>query len=95
MLCVFVDTPTGNQYGPPSTSFSKKQHPWGAAAFGSLRSPSLRRTPRVFGGAAASLLLRGELSHRSQQSNLQKDFYTPFASCGIPKMNGLVLNGHR
>jgi hypothetical protein len=67
MVDVFVDTPTGNQHGPPSTSFWNEQHPLGAAPFGSLRSPSLHRTQRVFG--------------QGTQSNLQKDFYTP-SVCG-------------
>jgi hypothetical protein len=40
---VFCDTPTGNQYGPPSTSFSRAERlaPSGVR----LRSPSLRLTP--------------------------------------------------
>ena len=45
--CV-CDTPTGNQGGPPATSFphAERLPPGrGAAALGSLRSPSLRRTP--------------------------------------------------
>jgi hypothetical protein len=77
MLDVFGDTPTENQYGPPSTSFSNEQHPLGAAAFGSLRSPSLRRTQRVFGEAAVSPPPRRALSRGRPRRNLQKDFYTP------------------
>jgi hypothetical protein len=48
LLDVFADTPTGNQCGPPSTSFSRAELPpplRGSAALGSLRSPSLRLTP--------------------------------------------------
>jgi hypothetical protein len=47
-LDVFADTPTGNQLGPPSTSFSRAErlHPSGVRLrSGSLRSPSLRLTP--------------------------------------------------
>jgi hypothetical protein len=47
-LDVFADTPTGNQLGPPSTSFSRAErlHPSGdRLRSGSLRSPSLRLTP--------------------------------------------------
>ena len=48
MLDVFGDTPTGNQYGPPSTSFSRAPlHPCGVRLrCGSLRSPPLRLTPQ-------------------------------------------------
>jgi HJR/Mrr/RecB family endonuclease len=80
MLDVFCRTPTGNQYGPPSTSFSSGQHPLGAAPFGSLRSPSLHHTQRVFGEAAASAPRRRAHSRGRQQNKLQKDFYTP-AGC--------------
>ena len=43
LLDVFADTPTGNQCGPPSTSFSRAERlpPSGVR----LRSPSLRLTP--------------------------------------------------
>ena len=59
--CV-CDTPTGNQFGPPSTSFSRAgalAPRWGSAALGSLRSPSLRLAPT--GGKGGG-----------RQSNLQK-----------------------
>jgi len=48
MLDVFADTPTGNQCGPPSTSFSRAPlHPFGdRLRCGSLRSPPLRLTPK-------------------------------------------------
>ena len=51
MLDVFGDTPTRNQCGPPSTSFSRAPlSPLrGSAALGSLRSPSLRLTPEGWG----------------------------------------------
>lgn len=47
-LDVFADTPTGNQCGPPSTSFSRAPlHPFGTRLrCGSLRSPPLRLTPK-------------------------------------------------
>ena len=66
MLAVFGDTPTGNQYGPPSTSFLRAgalAPRWGSAALGSLRSPSLRLAPT--GGKGGG-----------RQSNLQKQIYT-------------------
>jgi hypothetical protein len=59
---VFVDTPTGNHLGPPSTSFGGGSPLLGAAALGSLRSPSLRRPQKGLG--------------RTKQTNLQKHFYT-------------------
>ena len=66
MLDVFADTPTGNQLGPPSTSFLRAgalAPRWGSAALGSLRSPSLRLAPT--GGKGGG-----------RQSNLQKQIYT-------------------
>jgi hypothetical protein len=68
-LDVFCDTPTGNQLGPPSTSFSRAErlHPSGvrlrSARYARLRSASPRR------GA-------GE----GKKDKLQKDFYTPFGN---------------
>jgi len=49
MLAVFADTPTGNQYGPPSTSFlrAERLHPSGvrlrSARYARHRSASPRR----------------------------------------------------
>ena len=66
-LDVFRDTPTGNQLGPPSTSFSRAErlHPSGvrlrSARYARLRSASPRR-----GGG------------RRKEDNLQKDFYTDY-----------------
>jgi hypothetical protein len=66
-LDVFVDTPTGNQLGPPSTSFSRAErlHPSGvrlrSARYARLRSASPRR-----GGGGG------------KKDKLQKDFYTGF-----------------
>src|SRR5208282_6465977 len=57
------NTPTGNQCGPPSTSFSRagRLHPSGVR----LRSARLRSaSPRRGGGGG-------------KKDNLQKDFYTP------------------
>src|SRR5271170_6386953 len=65
-LAVFRDTPTGNQLGPPSTSFSRAErlHPTGvrlrSARYAHLRSAS----PRWGGG-------------EEKKDKLQKDFYTP------------------
>jgi hypothetical protein len=65
MLDVFADTPTGNQYGPPSTSFSRAErlHPSGvrlrSARYARLRSASPRR---------------GE--DGGKKDNLQKQIYT-------------------
>jgi hypothetical protein len=65
MLAVFADTPTGNQYGPPSTSFSRAERlrPSGvrlrSARYARLRSASPRR-----GGGAG------------KKDNLQKQIYT-------------------
>jgi hypothetical protein len=67
-LDVFRDTPTGNQCGPPSTSFSRAErlHPSGvrlrSARYARLRSASPRR-----GGGGG------------KKDKLQKDFYTPSA----------------
>jgi hypothetical protein len=64
-LAVFVDTPTGNQYGPPSTSFSRAEcrSPSGvwlrSARYARLRSAKPRRGT---GGA--------------KKDNLQKQIYT-------------------
>jgi hypothetical protein len=66
---VFVDTPTGNHLGPPSTSFGGGSPLRGAAALGSLRSPSLRRPQKGLG--------------RTKQTNLQKHFYTGFSGAGL------------
>jgi hypothetical protein len=68
-LDVFRDTPTGNQFGPPSTSFSRAErlHPSGvrlrSARYAHLRSASPRR---------------GEDGWK--KDNLQKHFYTPKAA---------------
>ena len=65
-LAVFRDTPTGNQFDPPSTSFSRAErlHPSGvrlrSARYARLRSASPRR-----GGGGG------------KKDKLQKDFYTP------------------
>ena len=65
-LDVFADTPTGNQRGPPSTSFSRAErlHPSGvrlrSARYARLRSASPRR-----GGGGG------------KKDNLQKEIYTP------------------
>src|SRR6266704_3317060 len=65
-LDVFRDTPTGNQCGPPSTSFSRAErlHPSGvrlrSARYARLRSASPRR-----GGGGG------------KKDKLQKEFYTP------------------
>ncbi len=62
----FRDTPTGNQCGPPSTSFSRAErlHPSGvrlrSARYARLRSASPRR-----GGGGG------------KKDKLQRDFYTP------------------
>jgi hypothetical protein len=81
-LAVFVDTPTGNQLGPPSTSFSRapRCHPFG----GRLRSARYARhrsaSPRRDGSAKTKGIL-------------QKDFYTPRRASGI--RNVTVRNGQR
>ena len=81
-LVVFPDTPTGNQLGPPSTSFSRTErlHPSGArlrsARYARLRSASPRR-----GG--------GE----GKKDKLQKDFYTPLDSndaANFPAIRGIT-----
>src|ERR1035438_6914201 len=63
-LDVFGDTPTGNHYGPPSTSFWRRQPPFGGgcapARYARLRS------------AAPEGGLGGV-----KKSHLQKEFYTP------------------
>lgn len=65
MLAVFADTPTGNQYGPPSTSFARVErlHPSGvrlrSARYARLRSAEPRR------GEGAG-----------KKDKLQKEFYT-------------------
>ena len=75
-LAVFRDTPTGNQLGPPSTSFLRavRLHPSGvrlrSARYARLRSASPRR-----GG--------GE----GKKDKLQKDFYTPLASGSYAEFN--------
>ena len=74
MLDVFVDTPTGNQRGPPSTSFPRagRHHPSGvrlrSARYARLRSASPRRGDD--GG---------------KKDNLQKEFYT-----GAELVNGHI-----
>ncbi len=63
-LVVFVDTPTGDQCGPPSTIYSARRTPLrGRLRFDSLRSSS-RRRPR-----------KGDTEWK--ENNLQKRFYTP------------------
>src|ERR1035437_4199882 len=62
---VFVDTPTGNQCGPPSTSVRGGSPLRGAAALGSLRSPSLRRPPKGVGQNKAKQFTE-TLLHRLQ-----------------------------
>jgi hypothetical protein len=82
MLDVFADTPTGNQFGPPSTSFSRAgalAPRWGSAALGSLRSPSLRLAPT--GGKGGG-----------RQSNLQKQIYTN-GQLGVEWVNFEVFLG--
>ena len=63
-LDVFGDTPTGNHYGPPSTSFGRRQPPFGGGC-----APA--RYARLRSAAPA-----GGLGGR-KKSHLQKEFYTP------------------
>src|SRR5438105_3495482 len=61
----------------PRPVFPMKQHPLGAAAFGSLRSPSLRRTQRVFGGATAGAPPRRALPRGRQRNQITETFLHP------------------
>jgi hypothetical protein len=68
-LDVFGDTPTGNHYGPPSTSFWRRQPPCGGGC-----APA--RYARLRSAAPA-----GGLGGR-KKSYLQKQFYTPPQAAG-------------
>src|SRR5208337_4209319 len=76
----FGDTPTGNHYGPPSTSFWRRQPPFGGgcapARYARLRSAA---PEGGLGGA--------------RKSNLQKEFYTPLHSafCLLHSLHNVAL----
>src|ERR1035437_1803540 len=65
-MLVFVDTPTGTHCGPPSTSVRGGNPLRGAAALGSLRSPSLRRPPKGVGQNKAKQFTE-TLLHRQKE----------------------------
>ena len=71
LLEVFADTPTGNQCGPPSTSFSRAERPYPSGV--RLRSARYARLhsaePR-----------RGK--DEGKKDNLQKQFYTGQTNVG-------------
>ena len=66
-LDVFGDTPTGNHYGPPSTSLWRRQPPFGGGC-----APA--RCARLRSAAPEGGLSGGKKSY------LQKEFYTPHDS---------------
>jgi hypothetical protein len=65
MLAVFADTPTGNQFGPPSTSFSRAER---------LRPSGVRLRSARYARLRSASPRRGEAGWK--KDNLQKAKYT-------------------